>query len=312
MINEKEIYVTMITPYKKDGGVDYDGVAALVDWYWKKGLDGIFAVCQSSEIHCLTLNERVKISETVVSRAKELAAKDKSRKPMKIVSSGHISDDFDKQAEELNAVAATGADSVVLITNRLDKENSSEKKWIDDMYRLASALPSDTELGLYECPRPYKRLLTENMLEAVGETRRFGFIKDTVCDADRIAKRVEILKPYGVRLYNANAQTFRDTLLSGADGYCGIMANFHPELYVWLSRNLNHPMSETVQAYLCIAAFTEQLAYPATAKYYLREFENVDILSSSRVVDCNLVTDYQKSCLKQMKQLGDKILSDLK
>ena len=71
-------------------------------------------------------------------------------------------------------------------------------------------------------------------------------------------------------------------------------------------------MSETVQAYLCIAAFTEQLAYPATAKYYLREFENVDILSSSRVVDCNLVTDYQKSCLKQMKQLGDKILSDLK
>lgn len=34
------IFPTMITPYTKEGKVDYKGVEALVDWYWKKGCDG--------------------------------------------------------------------------------------------------------------------------------------------------------------------------------------------------------------------------------------------------------------------------------
>ena len=308
---KKEIYPTMITPYRADGSVDYDGVKSLVDFYGKKGMDGIFAVCQSSEIFELTLDERVKIAETVVSRAKELSGKDKSRAPMKIVASGHISDDYAKQTEELNAVAATGVDALVLITNRLDIENTSEKKWIDGLHRILSDLPQNIELGVYECPRPYKRLLTDGMLEEIGKTRRFGFIKDTVCDAQIIAERCRILKPYGVGLYNANAQTFLDSLRSGANGYCGIMANFHPELYKWVADNLQDERCEKVQAYLCLAAFTEYLAYPATAKWYLKEFEGVDILPLSRVVDCNKVTEYQKSCLRQMKLLGDSVKREI-
>lgn len=55
------------------------------------------------------------------------------------------------------------------------------------------------------------------------------------------------------------------------------------------------------------AAFTESLAYPATAKYYLKRYENMDILSLSRTADCKLVTEYQKSCLAQMKTLGEYI-----
>ena len=53
------VFPTMVTPYTKEGKVDYEGVQALVEWYWKKGCDGIFAVCQSSEIFFLTLEERV-------------------------------------------------------------------------------------------------------------------------------------------------------------------------------------------------------------------------------------------------------------
>ena len=53
------------------------------------------------------------------------------------------------------------------------------------------------------------------------------------------------------------------------------------------------------------AFFTESLAYPATAKYYLREYESIDSGTLSRTVDDSLVTDYQKSCLAQMKTLGD-------
>lgn len=94
----------MITPFAKEGGVDFKGVEALTEWYWKKGCDGIFAVCQSGEIFYLTLNERVEIAKTVVDTARKLAEKDKSRKSMTIVVSGHISSSFDDQAAELNAM----------------------------------------------------------------------------------------------------------------------------------------------------------------------------------------------------------------
>lgn len=304
--NRKGVYPTMITPFTKEGGVDFKGVEALTEWYWKKGCDGIFAVCQSSEIFYLTLNERVEIAKTVVDTARKLAEKDKSREPMTIVVSGHISSSFDDQVAELNAMAATGADALILITNRMDTENTSEQKWIEDLRRLLAALPSDIQLGLYECPKPYKRLLSEKMLLACVETGRFSFIKDTCCDISVIRSRCKLLDGSKVMLFNANAQTLMQSLECGASGYCGVMANFHPELYKWLIENYkSSALAEQVQAFLGLAAFTETLAYPATAKYYLKTYEGIDIEPYSRSVDCRLVTDYQKNCLAQMKLLAD-------
>ena len=301
------IFPTMITPYLKDGSVDYQGVETLVKWYWDKGCDGIFAACQSSEILFLTLEERVNIGKTVVEKAKALASQDKSRKPMKIVVSGHISDSFEDQVEELNAMAGVGADALILISNRMDIANTTEEKWCEDLQKLIEKLPKNMPLGVYECPKPYKRLLTKKMLEFCKQTGRFAFIKDTCCDAEMIKERVEILKDSDIGLYNANAQTLLETLRAGADGYCGVMANFHPEIYKWLFENVDTKQAEEVQAFVCMSAFTESLAYPATAKYYLKAHENIDIQPISRVVDCNLITEYQKSCLAQMKVLGDYI-----
>lgn len=305
------IFPTMITPYTKEGKVDYKGVEALVDWYWKKGCDGIFAVCQSSEIFFLTLEERVNIGKTVVDKANSLAEQDKSRKPMKVVVSGHVSDSFEEQVEELTAMSGVGADALILISNRMDIENTTDEKWVEDLHKLIEKIPTNMPLGVYECPKPYKRLLTKKMLEACKETGRFAFIKDTCCDAEMIKERIEILKGCNIGLYNANAQTLLETLRVGADGYCGVMANFHPEIYKWLSENTDKKEAELVQAFVCMAAFTESLAYPATAKYYLNVYEGIKIEPISRVLDCNLITQYQKSCLAQMKNLGDFIKKQL-
>lgn len=299
------VFPTMVTPYAKDGNVDYKGVEALVEWYWKKGCDGIFAVCQSSEIFYLTLEERVNIGKTVTEKAKALAEADKTRKPMKIVVSGHVSDAFEDQTEELTAMSKVGADALILISNRMDIANTTDEKWIEDLHKLIEKIPSDIPLGVYECPKPYKRLLTKKMLDACKATGRFAFIKDTCCDAETVKERIEVLKDCDIGLYNANAQTLSETLRAGADGYCGVMANFHPEIYKWLFDNADKKEAEIVQAFVCMTAFTESLAYPATAKYYLNAYEGIDIEPISRAVDCNLITDYQKSCLAQMKTLGD-------
>ena len=67
---DMDIFTTMITPYKADGSVDYETAEKWVDWYYAKGLTGIFAVCQSSEIFFLTLEERVELNRRVYARAK--------------------------------------------------------------------------------------------------------------------------------------------------------------------------------------------------------------------------------------------------
>lgn len=299
------VFPTMVTPYTKEGKVDYKGVEALVEWYWKKGCDGIFAVCQSSEIFFLTLEERVNIGKTVVEKAKALAEVDKTRKPMKVVVSGHVSDSFEDQVEELTAMSGVGADALILISNRMDIANTTDEKWIEDLHKLIEKIPTNMPLGVYECPKPYKRLLTKKMLEACKATGRFAFIKDTCCDAEMIKERIEVLKDCDIGLYNANAQTLLETLRAGADGYCGVMANFHPEIYKWLFDNADKKEAELVQAFVCMTAFTESLAYPATAKYYVNTHEGIKIEPISRAVDCSLITEYQKSCLAQMKTLGD-------
>ena len=46
------VYPTMVTPFTEDNKVDYNGVLELLNWYSEKGVDGIFAICQSlSLIH---------------------------------------------------------------------------------------------------------------------------------------------------------------------------------------------------------------------------------------------------------------------
>ena len=298
------VYPTMITPYQ-NGRIDLGAVEALVEWYWREGCDGIFAACQSSEIMFLSLEERVLLTRTVVRKARALAASDHTRPPMMIVASGHVSDDFGEQVRELTAIAAEGPDALILITNRMDIENTSDEAWIADTERLISHLPSDMPLGLYECPRPYKRLLTEQMIRFCAENQRFYFIKDTCCDAETIRARLALCKGSNLKLFNANAQTLLESYRDGAYGYCGVMANFHPALYTRLFKE----QSEALQGYLGLAAMLEGLTYPCCAKYFLDKHIGIPMSTYARSADEAAFSAYQRSCIDQFALL-DRAIRD--
>ena len=172
-----EMFTTMITPYTEDGAVDYGTAEKYVDFYYNAGLDGIFAVCQSSEIFFLTLEERVELNRRVYLRAKELERL--GGRKFTVVSSGHVSDNLEDQAKELNAIYESGTDSLILITNRLDPENLGDDVFLENLEKLLALLPKEAKLGFYECPYPYKRLVTPKILEYCKESGRFYYMKDT-------------------------------------------------------------------------------------------------------------------------------------
>ena len=302
-----DIFTTMITPYTREGKVDYDTAEAYVDWYFENGLNGIFAICQSSEIFYLTLEERIELNKRVYTRAKELEST--TGKQLTVVSSGHVRDTVEGQIQELNEIWKSGTDALILITNRLDINNEGDDVWIANCKKLIENLPDDVKLGLYECPYPYKRLVTPKILDYCLSTGKFYYMKDTCCNVDIMKERCEQLKGSSFKLLNANCQTLLESMKNGGDGYCGIMCNFHPKLYAWLGENFEKDAenAELVQSVLGSLGFTEVgLPYPLTAKYHMG-LCNIPTENVARNRKSEELTDYAKSCVRQMKQVTDKL-----
>lgn len=293
----KHNFPTMITPYKPDGSVDLETAKKYVQFYYDRGCTGIFSICQSSEIAFLSVDERVELNKTVYDYAKSLD------KNMIVVSSGHVADSIEDQADELNKIIASGTDALILITNRLDINNEGDDVWIENAEKLLKLLPEDIKLGLYECPLPYKRLVTPKILSWCVKTGRFYYMKDTCCNIDIIKERLEILKDTHFMLLNANCQTLLESMRLGGGGYCGIMSNFHPELYTWLSKNYESEKADKLQSLIGTVGFTEQgLPYPLTAKYHMC-LEGIETENIARNRKSEELTGYVKDCVKQMNLL---------
>ncbi|MBE6551439.1 MAG: dihydrodipicolinate synthase family protein [Ruminococcaceae bacterium] len=306
-----EIFTTMITPFKKDGGVDYETAEKYVDWYFENGIDGIFAVCQSSEIFFLSLEERVELNRRVYKRAKELEKA--SGRKFTVVSSGHVGNTFEEQTKELNAIWDSGTDALILITNRLDINNEGDDVWIDNCRRIIASLPDDVKLGLYECPYPYKRLVTPKILDFCLETGKFYYMKDTCCDAGVIAERCKQLEGSHFKLLNANCQTLLESIKSGGKGYCGVMCNFHPKLYALLNKyyETEPEKAELIQSFICAFGFTEALPYPITAKYHMG-LCGIPTELTARCRHSGDFNEYAASCMRQMKSASDYLEGILK
>ena len=253
---------TMVTPFRKNGAIDYNALGNLIEWYIENGADGLFAACQSSEIFHMSLRERIELSRFV---------KDRAAGRVPVIASGHVSDDLDDQIAELGEIANTGVDAIILISNRLAAPYESDDVLLERLKELVDTLPKEVPLGFYECPYPYKRLLSEKVLSYCVSSGRFLFLKDTCCDLEQIGEKLRILKGSEMRLYNANTATLLESMRLGAAGYSGVMANFQMKLYSWLVKNWEKDpeTAEEVQAILTVCSYIEMKNYPANAKYFL-------------------------------------------
>lgn len=293
------VYPTMLTPFTEENNVDYNSLAKLIDWYLEQGCDGLFAVCQSSEMFYLSLEERIKIAKFV---------KEHAGKGCPVVCSGHISYSLDDQAKEIEKIAETGVDAVILVTNRLAATGESEDIWIRNLSKLLDKIPKEVPLGFYECPYPYKRVMTEKAIQFCADTERFYFLKDTCCDAERIKKRLFVVAGSNMKIFNANTATLLQTLQYGAAGYSGVMANFQAREYKWLCKYFKEKphAAQEVSSFLTLSSFIETHLYPAIAKHRLLE-KGIFATDRCRACDAALLTPTNISEYQQMMFLTEKI-----
>ncbi len=289
------VYPTMVTPFTADNKIDYPGVKALIDWYTEKGVDGIFAICQSSEIFFLSFEERLELLKFIMANKPE---------GMSIVASGHTSDDLEVQIKEAKAFIETGIDAYVFISNRFATADESDDVLFERMEYVANSLP-DVAFGVYECPYPYKRELTPYILKKMAQSGKYTFIKDTCCSLDKIKAKLEAIEGSSIKLYNANSATLLESLKLGCHGFSGVMANFHPDLYSKLIKANEEGNDEKAQLLQNIVGFfsvAECQCYPVNAKYYI-SLDGVDITYNARTRSADELTPARKLEIDQMYAL---------
>lgn len=295
------VWPVMLTPFTSGGAIDEAGLRALVDWYIEAGVDGLFASCQSSEIFNMDFEERMRIARITV---------EQSAGRVPVVASGFTDYDLDGQVKSIETMQATGVDAVILLTNRLAAESEGDDVLLARVDALLSRIDPGIKLGLYECPMPYKRLLTIPVIEKCAETGRFYFLKDTCCDAAQIRRKLAAVKGSNLKLYNANTTTLLQSMRDGAPGYSGIMANFHPELYVWLTRNIHHENADLVGGNLTLASLIERQCYPVNAKYHLSAIEGLPVEVKCRVRD-DILSETFKDEVRQMDRVMNEVYGRL-
>lgn len=257
------VWPTMITPFTEDGKIDFATVQKMVDWYAKKGCNGIFAVCQSSEMLFLTPQEKIDLGKAVFEAADGR---------MQVIASGHTAIDLPTQLKEIEAMMKTGVEAYVLVSNALDPKNEGDEVFMKNFEATAQAFP-EVDFGIYECPMPYKRLVSLNALSELAHGGRLVFLKDTCCDYELIRERIKAVEGTPLKLFNANAASFYDSFMHGAAGYNGIMANYHPQLYKFVVDNAHNPekaeeaklMADLITEF----AMIEMRLYPVSAKYHM-------------------------------------------
>ena len=294
------VWPVMLTPFDENRQIDWDSLKKLIDWYIAAGVHGLFANCQSSEMFFLSDDESLRLTRFVVDYVA-------GRVP--VVASGHTACGIEQQIEQLGKMAETGVDSVIMISNRLAMPSESDDLALANLKKITAAITDKVGLGIYECPHPYKRLLSDAIVSWCAQSGRYTFIKDTCCQIETIRRRLDLIRGSRVHLANANGQTLLASLQAGAHGYSGVMANFHPELYVWLCQHwqTEPEKAQIVSDYLTTASLAECLDYPICAKDYQVSIGNFDSVTSRTRESGNYYSAHYPTTVRQMMRLGEQL-----
>mgnify|MGYP002228684060 CR=1 FL=1 len=130
---------------------------------------------------------------------------------IQVVASGHTADakaDQFKQIENMMKIPGIGA--YVLVSNRLDQKNEGEEVFMKNAQEIFEKFP-EIDFGIYECPMPWKRLVSLDFLRQVAPQGRMVFLKDTCCDYELIRERLKAVEGTPLKIFNANAQSWFDS-----------------------------------------------------------------------------------------------------
>ena len=290
----------MITPFDLRAQVDLGVVSQLIDFYLAAGVKGFFANCLSSEMYSISESERLELTQHIVRYVD-------GRVP--VVATGSFGLTIEDKVDFTKRIYNTGVNAVILITGHYANVDDGDEVWMGNfnkMLRLTDNIP----LGLYECPAPYKRILSPEIFKNVLDTNRIVYYKDTSIAPEKVKAKLDIVKTSKSKrfeFFDAHSPNAMTSLREGAKGMSSIAGNFYPEILVWMCNNATDPAMaskvEWLQSEITSADPLIHVAYPMSAKYFLRK-RGLPIRTISRSHALELTLDQKKT----LDQVHDRFL----
>jgi len=265
---EKKFVPVMITPFNQKLKIDLDALSRLMDFYLAAGVKGFFANCLSSEMFSITEDERIDLVKYIVEYVNG---------KVPVVATGSFGSTIEDKAESVRKIYDTGVDAVILITSRFANAEDSDDVLLQNFEKIFK-LTDNIPLGLYECPAPYKRIISPEMFKILLQTDRLIYHKDTSINPESVKAKLEVLKETKnnkLEFYDAHTPNAMSSLQMGAKGMSCIAGNFYPEIMVWMCNNATDPAKQDdvkwLQSEINKVDPIIHQAYPVSAKYFLQK-----------------------------------------
>ncbi len=212
MINLKGCGTALVTPFR-DGKVDYEAYAALVDYQIKGGVDFLVPLGTTGETPCLSDEEKVEVLKTA-----------KAHSCGKTVVAGVGTNSLEHTVANIRLLEPHGADVFLVVVPYYNKPPQ------EGMYQYFKAVAEATvkPILLYNVPGR-----TGANLEA-ATTLRLAQIPNIIGIKEASSNRGQILdiiagRPEGFLVLSGNDDETFPLMKAGADGVISVASNIAPE-----------------------------------------------------------------------------------
>jgi 4-hydroxy-tetrahydrodipicolinate synthase len=211
---DNAVYVTTVTPFDSNLGLDLNGIKSLVEHIVERGVKHIVPLGTTGEFSSLTMTEKKKVVDQTIEYAgnAEVIAGVSSTVFTEII-------ELSKHAED------AGASSVLVIPPYYLRP--SQDAMVDYFKELLGRI--DMKVWVYNNPAQTKVDLTPTTIEKLSGVEGLVGIKDARSDLLAHRSVIKTLKGKKKILGGLEEYAFHSLLL-GSDGFTTSIANFLPEL----------------------------------------------------------------------------------
>ena len=203
----------LLTPFKKDGGVDYDAFAASVDRQIKAGIHFLVPLGTTGETPCLSTAERIEVLK--------IARAHSGGRP---VIAGGGANSVDATLESIKTLSPYGPDAFLIVVPYYNKPTQEGIY----QYFKAIAAATDKPIIIYNVPgRTGANIEAATTLRLAREVPNIVAVKEA---SGKYVQISEIIKgaPEGFSVLSGNDDETLSLMATGAKGVISVASNVAP------------------------------------------------------------------------------------
>lgn len=255
--NLQGVYALLATPFHEDKSIDWNVYRQYVEWQVSHRPHHLFAVCGSSEMTMLSLEERVRLASEAVRRSSGIP----------VVATANLEHGLPAQQEEIKRMTDTGVCALVLTTRGLGFDQQRLHNYLIELTQYCT-IP----VLLYEFPGYGNARLSPEIYEQLVAEAGISGVKDTTCTLADIGKKIT-RAPHSA-VIQANIALLLDSYRIGA---AGVMATTSIAAVQTLLKHwhaYHNPAGGTTdveewQAQIVIQSAILGKSFPASSKYFI-------------------------------------------